>query len=154
MVPAPALGRTARVFAGPPVVCGHRGIGRGVVRGHRENTIGSFRAAAAARVPWVEIDARLTADDVLVAHHDPVLPDGRPVVETTAREAEELGLMRVADLFTALPRRVGVDVEIKTALEDALRPRGQTTAALVARLLAGEQGRRRLLASSFDPAAL
>jgi glycerophosphoryl diester phosphodiesterase len=141
------------VFTETPVLCGHRGSGKGVVAGQRENTIGSHRAAVAAGLDWVEVDARLTADDVLVAHHDPAI-DGRFVAELTADETDALGLMRVADLLEDLPPRVGVDVDVKSALEDALRPRELTTAAHVAGLVAGEGERRPLLVTSFDPAAL
>jgi glycerophosphoryl diester phosphodiesterase len=133
------------VFSDPPVLCGHRGSGRG----HAENTLPSFRAAVAAGLPWVEVDARIAADDVLVARHDPVLDDGRIVAQLPAAET---GLMRIAELLDELPPAVGLNVEIKSSLEDALRPRDQTTAALVARLLAGHE--RELLVTSFDPAAL
>jgi glycerophosphoryl diester phosphodiesterase len=133
------------VFSDPPVLCGHRGAGRG----HAENTLPSFRAAVAAGLPWVEVDARITADDVLVARHDHVLEDGRIVASTPAADT---GLMRIAELLDDLPPAVGLDVEIKSSLEDALRPREQTTAALVADLLARRPGP--LLVTSFDPAAL
>jgi glycerophosphoryl diester phosphodiesterase len=145
----------AAVFADPPVLCGHRGSGKGIVGGHRENTLESFQAAVAAGLPWVEVDARVNADDVLVSRHDPALEDGRLVSELTTEETDELGLMRVADLFEALPPEVGVDLDVKTSLEDALRPRGETTAALVADLVASlGAGGRPLLVSSFDPSAL
>jgi glycerophosphoryl diester phosphodiesterase len=145
----------AAVFADPPVLCGHRGSGKGIVEGHRENTLGSFRAAVAAGLTWVEVDARVNADDVLVSRHDPVMEDDRLVSELTSAETDQLGLMRLADLFEDLPAHVGVDVDVKTSLEDALRPRHATTAALVAELAAGELSRGRpLLLSSFDPAAL
>jgi glycerophosphoryl diester phosphodiesterase len=137
------------VFADPPVLCGHRGSGRGVVDGHRENTLDSYRAAVAAGLPWVEVDARVSADGVLVASHDPVLEDGRFIADLPA---SELSLMRVADLLEELPPEVAVDIDVKSSLEDALRPRGETTAALVAGLAASEH--RRLLVTSFDPAAL
>ena len=135
------------MFDDVPVLCGHRGAGSGA----GENTLGSFRAAVAAGLPWVEVDARLTADGELVALHDPNVADGRELAGLTAAEA---GLMRVADLLDDLPPQIGVDVEIKTAIEDALRPRGETTAARVAELAAAHAGRRRLLVTSFDPGAL
>jgi len=138
------------VFTDTPVLCGHRGCGRGVVGDHRENTLGSFQAAAELGLRWVEVDARLSADGVLVARHDPDLEDGRLVSELPAGE---LDLMRVADLFEALPPEVAIDVDIKSSLDDALRPREETTAARVAGLLAAA-GERRVLATSFDPAAL
>jgi glycerophosphoryl diester phosphodiesterase len=145
----------ATVFADPPVLCGHRGSGKGEAGGLRENTLGSFQAAVAAGLGWVEADARVNADGVLVSRHDPALEDGRLVSELTSAETDELGLMRVADLFEALPAGVGVDVDVKTSLEDALRPRESTTAALVADLVAPvAAGGRPLLVSSFDPAAL
>jgi glycerophosphoryl diester phosphodiesterase len=139
---------SARVFADVPVLCGHRGSGRGAA----ENTLPSFRAAVDAGMSWVEVDARVNADGVLVARHDAVVPDGRYISQLRSRETDELGLMRVSDLLEDLPPGIGVDVDLKTSLEDAQRPREQTTAALVADLVAGE--RRPLLVTSFDPAAL
>jgi len=143
-----------RIFADAPVLCGHRGSGAGVVEGRRENTLASFRAAVDAGLRWVEVDVRATADRVLVANHDPVVEDGRCVAELSAAETDELELMRVADLLEELPPSVAIDVDVKTSLEDALRPRPATTAALVADLLVGDARRRRLLVTSFDPAAL
>jgi glycerophosphoryl diester phosphodiesterase len=141
---------SARVFVDVPVLCGHRGSGRGP----GENTLPSFRAAVAAGLSWVEVDARVTADGVLVACHEAVAADGRYVSELAAAETDELGLMRVGDLLDDLPPGIGVDVDLKTSLEDAQRPRDQTTAALVAELAAPQLGRRPLLVTSFDPAAL
>jgi glycerophosphoryl diester phosphodiesterase len=142
------------VFADTPVLCGHRGAGRGVVAGERENTLGSFRVAVAAGLRWVEVDARLTRDDVLVARHDPVLDDGRFIADLTAAETDAVGVMRVADLLEELPADVAVDLDLKSSLEDALRPRGATTAARLADLAGAEAARRRVLVTSFDPAAL
>src|SRR5689334_12164091 len=105
---------TSVLFGPGPTLCGHRGSGRGIVDGQRENTLGSFRAAVAVA----------------------------------------LGSMPLADLFEALPAEIGFDVDIKTAIEDALRPREETTAALTAALAAAHVGRRRLLLSSFDASAL
>lgn len=125
-----------------------------MVAGERENTLGSYRAAVAAGFRWVEVDARVTADSVLVARHDPVVDDGRFIADLTAAETDELGVMRVADLLDDLPPAVAVDIDVKTSLEDALRSRASTTAARVADLAAAERARRRVLVTSFDPAAL
>jgi len=144
----------ARTFADVPVLCGHRGSGAGVVDGHRENTLASFLAAVRAGLRWVEVDVRLTADRALVASHDPVVADGRSIAKLTATETDALGLLRFSDLLEALPAEVGLDVDVKTSLRDALRPREQTTAALVADMLARVEQQRDLLVSSFDPAAL
>jgi glycerophosphoryl diester phosphodiesterase len=138
---------SARVFVDVPVLCGHRGSGRGP----GENTLPSFQAAVAAGLSWVEVDARVTADGDLVAAHEPILPDGRFIAQLPAAAT---GLMRVADLLEELPPGIGVDVDLKTSLEDAERPRNLTTAALVADLAAAHSSRRPLLVTSFDPAAL
>lgn len=143
----------ARVFDETPVLCGHRGSGRGVVGGQSENTLGSFRAAVSAGLRWVEVDVRATSDADLVASHDPLAADGRPIASLTAAEARDLGLMRLADLLEDLPPHVGVNLEMKTALEDAARPRDRTTAALTADLALRHGRGRRLLATSFDASA-
>src|SRR5215831_19521538 len=116
----------ARVFDDVPVLCGHRGSGRGVVGGQTENTLGSFRAAVAAGIAWVEVDVRRTSDGVLVASHDPI----------SQQPATELGLMLIEELLEDLPPEIGINLEIKTAIEDAQRPREETTAALTADLAA------------------
>src|SRR5438552_11739813 len=119
----PPEGTRARAFADPPELCGHRGSGRGVVDGHAENTLESHRAAVEAGLRWVEVDARLTGDGVLIARHDPGSEDGRPIAGLTAAETDRPGLLRLADLLESLPTAVGVNIEIKTALEDAMRLR-------------------------------
>jgi glycerophosphoryl diester phosphodiesterase len=125
-----------------------------VVGGQLENTLGSFRAAVEAGLRWVEADARINADDALVSLHDAATGDGRFVAQLSSAETDELGLMRVADLLADLPPHVGVNVEVKSSLEDALRPRERTTAALVAELVERSAAGRPLLVSSFDPAAI
>jgi len=143
-----------RVFDDPPVLCGHRGMGRGVVDGHAENTLASCHAAIAAGLRWVEVDVRTTKDDVLIAAHYPTLDDGRFYADLTSDEIGADGLLRIEDLLDDLPAHIAVDLDIKSSLEDALRPADATTAALVGRLARREVRRRRLLVTSFDPAAL
>jgi glycerophosphoryl diester phosphodiesterase len=92
------------VFADTPVLCGHRGSGRGIVDGRRENTLESYRAAVAHGLRWVEVDARVTADDVLVARHDPVTDDGRFVADLTAAETDAAGLTRCGRATARPPR--------------------------------------------------
>lgn len=144
------------IFLDTPELCGHRGSGRGVVRGHRESTLESYRAAVGAGLHWVEVDARVNADDLLVASHEPVAAnsDGRLISTLETEETDRAGLMHIADLLEDLPDHVGIDIEVKTSLEDALRPRQETTAALVADVAARALERRPILVSSFDPAAL
>jgi glycerophosphoryl diester phosphodiesterase len=134
------------------VLCGHRGSGRGEVAGQRENTLGSFLAAVDLGLRWVEMDARVNADGELVCCHDPAV-SGRLVSSLSDVETDELRLGKVAELLAELPASVGVDLEVKTSLEDALRPRSETTAARVAALVERSPARP-LLVSSFDPSAI
>lgn len=143
------------IFEDAPALCGHRGSGRGVVGGYAENTLASCRAAIAAGLRWLEIDCRLTADGALVARHDPRVADGRFVAELTAAEAQGLGLMRLDEMFEALPVEIGIDLEVKTSLEDALRPADQTTGAAASDLAARARAAGRpVLLTSFDASVL
>jgi glycerophosphoryl diester phosphodiesterase len=126
-----------------------------VVGGHAENTLGSCLAAVRWGLRWLEIDCRLTADGVLVSRHDPRLEDGRFVAEVTAAETDAAGVMRLEDMFAALPLHVGIDLEVKTSLEDALRPRDTTTGAVASDLAARARAAGRpLLLTSFDASVL
>jgi glycerophosphoryl diester phosphodiesterase len=143
------------VFTGSPSVIGHRGLGKGTVDGRVENSVGSLVAAAEMGADWVELDVTRTADDRLVVRHDPTIPDGEWVVE---RDADHLrtahGLALLEEVFDALPPTVGVDVDVKTVLEDAPLGSGGGTVALLAPVLRAEARRRPLLVTSFDVAAL
>ncbi|MGR6963324.1 glycerophosphodiester phosphodiesterase [Geodermatophilus sp. URMC 61] len=153
-VPTASPRPTARVFGAGPVVIGHRGLGCGVVRGHRENTLEAFTTAAALGMTWVEADVRRTADDVLVVAHDEVYPDGTRVADVHVAEADRRGTLRLLTLVEHLPPAVGLDLDLKSAIDDSLRPPSRTTAALLAPVAAAEVRRRPLLVTSFDPAAL
>jgi glycerophosphoryl diester phosphodiesterase len=137
-----------------PTLIGHRGLGRGVVDGHPQNTLGSFLAALGAGVSWVEVDVRRTADDALVVAHDAAYPDGAFLVDLTAEQVRARGTLALADLLAALPPGAGVSLDLKTCMEDAVRPPERTTAALLAPVAGQELQRRPLWLSSFDPAAL
>jgi glycerophosphoryl diester phosphodiesterase len=142
------------VFTGAPTVIGHRGLGAGEVQGCVENTLPSFLAAARSGVDWLEVDVRRTADDGLVVMHDPAWDDGTFVVDVALDQARRRGALVLADLLAALPGRVGVDFDLKTSMEDAVRPRPATTAALLAPLAARVGRSRPVAVTSFDPAAL
>lgn len=142
------------VFGGRPTVLGHRGLGRGTVDGHPENSLGSILAAADSGLRWVELDVRRTGDDELVVGHYPTVGDAEFVADLTLDRARELGAVTLGEVLDSLPEGTGVNLDLKTSLEDALRPRCSTTAALLAPVVEKESGRRPLLVSSFDPAAL
>lgn len=60
----------------PPRIVGHRGAALDAP----ENTLAGLREAARQGCRWVEVDARLTADDGLVLMHDPTVD--RTTMET------------------------------------------------------------------------
>ena len=133
---------------------GHRGLGAGIVEGHRENSLGSFLGAAEAGADWVEVDVRRTADNALVVAHHPAYDDGVFHVDTVAATAADRGVLLLADLLDSLPAHIGVDFDLKTSMEDATLPADATTAALLAPVASREVRRRPVALTSFDPAAL
>ncbi len=142
------------VFGRRPALVGHRGCGRGVVEGFRENTLESFLAAVRFGVDWLEVDVRRTCDDVLVVAHDPGRGDGSFWADLTGAQAVAAGALTLTDLLEALPDGIGVDFDVKTALEDAPRNRSRTTMGLLGPVLRREAGRRPVLVTSFDAGAL
>ncbi len=142
------------IFSPKPVVIGHRGFGRGTVEGHAENTVASYVAAVGAGLKWVEVDVARTSDDDLVTIHNPATPDGVFVVDQTADDIAQKGVPRLSEVFDALPPGIGVNIDVKSTLEDAVVADDRTTYGLVAPVLRAELERRPIFVSSFDAAAL
>ena len=142
------------MFGERPAVIGHRGLGCGVVAGHQQNSLSSFVVAARSGARWVEADVRRLGDDVLVVAHDAVYPDGTRLDDITGAEADRRGTLRLSTLLDELPRQVGINLDLKSSMDDCLRSPGQTTAGLLAPVVGAEATRRPLLGSSFDPSAL
>jgi len=124
------------------------------VDGLRENTLESFLAAAALGIDWVEVDVRRTSDDRLVVAHNPANADGVFYADITGSEATGDGALDLDELLSALPPGVGVDFDVKTSMEDAVRHRTETTMAQLAGVAKREERRRPTLISSFDAGAL
>src|SRR4051794_39739696 len=72
----------------------------------------------------------------------------------TGTEADRRGTLRLGTLLDELPRQVGLNLDLKSSMDDCLRSPGRTTAGLLAPVVAAEGTRRPLMVSSFDPAAL
>ncbi|WP_177212625.1 glycerophosphodiester phosphodiesterase [Geodermatophilus ruber] len=142
------------VFGEGPALIGHRGLGCGVVWGHRENTLDSFATAAGLGIAWVEADVRRTSDDVLVVAHDAAYPDGTYLADLRAEEADRRGSLRLSALLEHLPADVGLNVDLKSSIDDSVRRAPCTTAGLLGPVVEVEAARRRLMVSSFDPGAL
>jgi glycerophosphoryl diester phosphodiesterase len=145
---------TTPIFSRPPALVGHRGLGRGVVAGQEQNTLGSFLGALDAGIDWVEVDVRRTCDDELFVVHDAAFTDGAFLTAMTGAQAATHGALAIEELLEALPPAAGVVFDVKSSLEDAGRPAAATTATLLARLGDRRLGERPAVALSFDPAAL
>ncbi len=143
-----------------------RPLGRLRIGGHRgarleapENTLAGFELAARADVDYVELDVRLTADDVLVVIHDGSLrrtTDGRGRVETTA--LADLARLDAGTWFA--PRFAGERVptlaaflawlEARAPLGAVLEAKGRGTGARIARRIAASAARPHLAICSFS----
>jgi len=142
------------IFDDKPSIVGHRGLGSGLQGGYRENTVASFLAAVGRGLSWVELDVHRSADGQLMVCHDPVDATGQSIVTRTAADLAAEGVATLAEVLTALPADVAVDVEIKSIIDDAVDPPAQRTHALVADVLQQHRGTRRFFVSSFDPSAV
>ncbi len=139
------------IFDVKPTVVGHRGFGSGTSSGYRENTVESFLAAAESGVTWVELDVRRSSDGELMIWHDPRSPAGWPIITQTADQLGAEGIVGLADVLAALPADIGVNIDVKTVIEDATEPEPRRTHGLLAAALYGYRGSRPFLVSSFDP---
>jgi glycerophosphoryl diester phosphodiesterase len=128
----------------PPIVIAHRGASATFP----ENTVEAFLGAAEHGADWVELDARRTADGVLVVHHDAHLSDGRAIVERPAAELPE----SVPTLAAALDAcaGMGVNIEIKNNHDDPDFDADEYVAERTVTLLAERGGRDEVLISSFN----
>lgn len=144
----------------PAWIVGHRGA-RAVVP---ENSLEGFAWAIDNGVGSVELDVRLTRDEVLVCVHDETLAayggPARPVAEMTAAEVEAAvlaGGVRVPRLSAVLDLaegRLAVNVEVKNHRGEASFDQTRRSAAVLAELLDDRSGAGRddrvFAVSSFD----
>ncbi len=138
-----------------PSVVAHRGA----PGPWRENTTEAFRGAARMGADGVEMDVRMTADRVLVVHHDPLVEGSLPIHLSDREDLPDW----VPTIEAALWACAGMDVdlEVKNLPGDpAYDPEESIAVALanaveswLASRIAGE-GSRRLMVSSFSPATL
>lgn len=136
--------------SGRALVLGHRGAPRLA----RENTLAAFEAALTGGADGIEFDVQLTADGVLVVHHDPDV--GGRMIGHLDVDAFRLAapyaptLAETADYLQGRPT-ARINVELKTA---GGRPDGRE-AVLAEQLRAwGPEMLSRTWVSTFDPHAL
>lgn len=135
----------------PPRYQGHRGYWKA---GAQENTLASFRAAQDRGLKMVEMDVRLSKDQVVVVFHDNDLQRlghlQKSVAELTAAElATAAQVCTLAEVFNDSNIPPFLNIELKTdricdgALEEA-----------VAKLVHTYHAEKRILFSSFNPLAI
>jgi glycerophosphoryl diester phosphodiesterase len=147
--------RLSGPFRTVPTIISHRGFGRGTVGEFPENTLPAFQEALRVGVGWLEVDVRRTSDNGLFVLHHPSLEDGTFLVDLTSAQVRARGVLALDDLLAAVPADVGIVFDVKTSLEDALRPAAGTTAGLLLPVLEQERRRGRdICVTSFDPAVL
>jgi glycerophosphoryl diester phosphodiesterase len=95
--------------------------------------VGSFLAAVACGLSWVELDVHRSRDGELMVTHDPVTPSGDVIVTRTTAELAAVGVASLADVLAALPADIAVNIDVKTIIDDSVDPLAQRTYALVGR---------------------
>jgi glycerophosphoryl diester phosphodiesterase len=127
-------------------IFGHRGASAHA----RENTIEAFTLARSQGADGVELDVRMTADGVLVVHHDPELEGAGPLhlLERSQLPSWLPTLDDVLDAFATY----ALNVEIKSLPGEPAHDPAEPLAAAVADRLVGWAGD--LVVSSFNEAAL
>ena len=112
----------------------------------------AFVEAREQGADWVELDVRLSADDVLVVHHDAHYPDGRLVREVPMADVPD-HVPSLAEAFEACDG-MGVNVEVKNLPGDPDHDASGVVCEAVAGLATAYRPPEQLLVSSFDIAAV
>jgi glycerophosphoryl diester phosphodiesterase len=100
---------------------------RGAPTEFHENTLASFERALERGADALELDVHVTADGVIVVHHDPVLPPSAQPASLRRAEiartqwadletveiADEARIPRLSDVLTMVGNRAAIYVEIK-----------------------------------------
>jgi len=123
---------------------------RGASARYADNTLAAFEAAAELGADWVELDVRRTRDEVLVVHHDPVLVDGRVIVEqASATLPAEVATLDAA-LAVCAAGGLGVNIELKSDATEPDYDPEYRVAERVAGMLSTPEHHGPYLVSSFD----
>ena len=127
-----------------PLVVAHRGASLD----HPENTVAAFQEARLQGADWVELDVRLSADGVLVVHHDAHLTDGRLIRQIDAGDLPDT-VPSLAEAFEACDG-MGVNIEIKNLPGDPDHGDAHLVCEAVVGLAEAYRPFEMLLVSSFE----
>lgn len=88
---------------------------RGMPRAARENTLASFELALRAGADGIELDVHVSADAVVVVHHDAVLPGTHelPLVSLSAEELRRRGVPTLGEVCDLVGEEATLYVEAK-----------------------------------------
>jgi glycerophosphoryl diester phosphodiesterase len=111
---------------------------RGASATHHENTLEAFQAAADQGADGIELDVRLSADEVLVVYHDAHLESGELIRDLTAEELPDW----IPTLGEALDvaGNLWVNVEIKNVPDEPGYDSEHQISTAVAGLIAARLG--------------
>ena len=164
--PHTTAGSVARMGADDPASStdSHAGDGRPTILAHRgasahasDNTIAAFQLAVDHGADGVECDVRLTADDVIVMHHDPVIPGmgvlgGYPFAAIRQRHPQ---IPTLDETLAALPNpRFVLNIEIKNDPDEPGFDPHDRLATQIAEWIGRHGIQQRTLVTSFNRAAI
>ena len=143
-----------------PFIFGHRGASKA----EKENTLKAFKRTSQMKISGVELDVRMTADDVCVIHHDAFIKnedDENEKKGESCGDSNEKKLYIRELLYKDLPEHIPtlhealdacegwVNVEIKNSPKDPHFFKNDEIAEVVAKELMKRNEHNRFIVSSF-----
>jgi glycerophosphoryl diester phosphodiesterase len=131
---------------------------RGASAAERENTVAAFARAVAMGADGIELDVRRTADGQPAIHHDPDLPDGRPIASLLAADLPAHVPLLDAALDACGPLYVNIEIkeppELAEVVVAEVRNRGMAGRVIVSCFELGTVDRVRRLDDGIPTAYL
>ncbi len=142
-------GKTVGMTSNPvPRVVAHRGASRV----ERENTVQAFARAVEMGADMVELDVRLSADNVMAVHHDPRIEGLGAICSLRLCELPQYVPTLAASLDACADLQV--NIEIKSDPDEPGYDPDHRLTRLVTELLLHDPRRERYIISSFDRAVI
>jgi glycerophosphoryl diester phosphodiesterase len=131
-----------------PLIAAHRGASKA----EKENTIAAFTRAVEMGADMVELDVRLTADQVMVIHHDPIIKGVGVIADLQVKELPPDVTSLSAALDACGPLQVNIEIK-SDPTEPGYDPDHRLT-HLVMDFLKSDARCDRYIISSFDRAVI
>jgi glycerophosphoryl diester phosphodiesterase len=127
-----------------PLIAAHRGASKA----ERENTVAAFRSAVSMGADMIELDVRMTADQQMVVHHDPVIQGVGSICTLAAADLPSY-VPKLSESLDACGS-LRVNIEIKSDKGEPDYDASHRLTQAVVALLANDARRDRYIVSSFD----